>query len=158
MHSSFPIGHVYNFVPVLCFLPFLPLCVCVSAWVCKRAPPRAPTTTLFFPAGGGDPLLCQLFPMMLNSNRNIVSGENDFILWKTILPHSFISPRRPHSLLWTLTLAVTVFCFCIHVWLSTFVDHLRASCFMSMTHFRTLFLSGAPSVCFKGRLRVFYSQ
>lgn len=67
--------------------------VCVSVSKCAHVWVH----TFLFSSAGGDPLLCQLFPMMLNSNRNIVSGENDFILWKTILPHSFISPRRPLS-------------------------------------------------------------
>lgn len=57
--------------------------------------PLSTSPSILPPAGGGDPLLCQLSPMMFNSNRNIVPGENDFILWKTMLPHSFISPRRP---------------------------------------------------------------
>lgn len=71
-------------------------CVCVSVsqgahvWVHVQF-------LFFFFFASGDPLLCQLFPMMLNSNRNIVSGENDFILWKTILPYSFISLRLPRS-------------------------------------------------------------
>lgn len=121
------------------------MCTCVSA-------------RFSFFSAGGDPLLCQLFPMMLNSNRNIVSGENDFILWKTILPHSFISPRWPlsplnpnsscYSLLYSLYLyqclplyisgSLVLSLFYVH-------DSFSFSCRFS------LFLSEAPSVCFKGR-------
>lgn len=76
-----------------CSLPLSCGCVCVC--VCLYDVHMCECTCIF--SARGDPLLCQLFPMMLNSNRNIVSGENDFILWKTILPHSFISLRLPLS-------------------------------------------------------------
>lgn len=52
------------------------------------------TCDIFLPSG--DPLLCQLFPMMLNSHWNIVSGENCFIR-KTTLAHSFNSVTLPLS-------------------------------------------------------------
>ena len=87
---------VWNYAPALALAaaPLSLVCACVCVRVSKCA--HVCVCVFFFPASG-DPLLCQLYPMMLNSNRNIVSGENDFILWKTILPHSFISFRPPLS-------------------------------------------------------------
>ncbi len=96
------------------------MCECVCVFSCVWAHE-------FFFSAGGDLLHCQLLSMMLNSNRNTVSRENDFILFIPLFPSDCLFFLR------SLVLSVIIYCIAsasISVCLSTFVDHFYSSYFL----------------------------